>query len=112
MAVKRAELDIFRSKIAVKKAEGRREVLVDYTKPRTIKQLNAEVEKAMGDELSKQAIWVLERQKQIRLEHQIASCSISNAFDGNVQQVDISKGMRGPRQHLFTIVPSDADKPK
>jgi len=113
LAVKRAELDIFRSKIAVKKAEGRRDVLVNYTNPRTLKELQSEVQKARAEELGKQAALDLEMQKLTRLDRLIANCSIKAPFDGTVQRVAVSKGRKVlDRQVLFTIVPSDEDKPK
>ena len=46
LAVKRAELDKFRAQIALEKAQARRKVLVDYTKGKTIKALDGEVEKS------------------------------------------------------------------
>ena len=78
----------------MKKAQARRRVLVDYTKHRTIKELDAEVEKARGDELSKQAIWDLEKRKQIKLERQIANCTIVAPIDGSIQDFLVGEGQR------------------
>ncbi|MGP0068612.1 MAG: sigma-70 family RNA polymerase sigma factor [Isosphaeraceae bacterium] len=112
LGVKRAELDVFRAKIAIKKAKARRSLLVDYTKPRTIKQLKAEVEKARGDELSKQSIWDLEKTKQARLERQIANCAIVAPIDGYIRNSRVMGLKVHQQQTLFEIVPADGAKPQ
>jgi HlyD family secretion protein len=113
LAIKRAELDVFRAKIAMEKAEARRRVLVDYTKGRMIKQLRAEVEKARGDELSKQTIWDLEKGNRLRLEEQIANCTIVAPIGGTIQRVSVHVGeVVRNRQDLFNIVPNIGEKPQ
>ena len=54
-------------------------MLVDYTKDKTIKELESEVEKARSDELAKKATWELEAGKEKKLEKQIAACKIKAA---------------------------------
>jgi multidrug resistance efflux pump len=113
LAIKRADLDIFRARTAIKKGQARRRVLVDYTKGRTLKQLNAEVQKARGDELCKQVIWELESQKQVGLERQIANCKIVAPIDGTIKRIAFNVGerVRG-QQVLAVIVPDTGVKPQ
>ncbi len=112
LAIKRAKLDVVRAKTAIDKCKARRSVLVDYTKGRTIKQLEAEVEKVRGDELIKQAIWDLEKTKQVRLERQIANCTILAPSDGYIKNIQAHVGMKvQKRQSFFEFVPSDEANP-
>ena len=50
---------------------GKKSVLVKYTKDKTIKELESEVEKARSDELAKQATWELEKGKEMQLEREL-----------------------------------------
>ena len=59
-------------------------MLVEYTKDKTIKELESEVEKAHSDELAKQATWELEKAKEAKLEKQIANCKLNAPIDGLV----------------------------
>ena len=71
LAVKRAELEKTRGTVALKKAQCRRRLLVEYTKGKTLRELQKEVKKSQSNELAKKAILDLERQKQKKLERQI-----------------------------------------
>jgi RNA polymerase sigma factor (sigma-70 family) len=58
------------SKFVVEAAQAKRHVLVEYTKSKTLKELQSEVEKARAAELAKQAAWEAEKAKQDGLERQ------------------------------------------
>jgi len=122
LAIKRLELAIFRAQVALKREQDRLRVLVDYTKPRTIKQLATEVEKARSDELAKKATWDLEINKEKKLESQIAACEIKAPVDGKLMHFG-TRSMTGappsfPRkwatvefsQLLFEIMPTPEAK--
>ena len=59
------------AELAVKKAEAKLKNLLDYTKPKRIKELEVEVEKARSDELAKKAEWLTLHSKSKRLEESI-----------------------------------------
>ena len=52
-----------RTAVAVQ-AEGKRDGLRNYTRPRTIKELESEVRKAHSTELAREATWELEKSKE------------------------------------------------
>ncbi|MFI5454405.1 MAG: sigma-70 family RNA polymerase sigma factor [Isosphaerales bacterium] len=110
LAIKRLELAVFRAQVALKREQSRLKVLVDYTKPRTVRQLRSDVEKARSDELPKKAIWQLEMAKEQKLKHQIAGCTIVAPRDGILvydSESSIGKGATvGFRQRLFEIIPT------
>ena len=54
------ELALKKARFSLEQAQSKKKVLVDYTKPKTIKELKSEVEKARSDELAKKATWELE----------------------------------------------------
>ncbi len=55
----------------LEQAEMKKKVLVEYTKPRKLKELQVEVEKARATELARQAEWEIEKARQDRLEKMI-----------------------------------------
>ena len=59
------------AELAVKKAEAKLKNLLDYTKPKRIKELEVEVEKARSDELAKKAEWQTLHSKSKRLAESI-----------------------------------------
>lgn len=65
------ELKVRKGQFALEQAQSKRNVLVDYTKSKTIKELRSAVEKAHSDELAKQAAWEVERVQEIDLENQL-----------------------------------------
>jgi RND family efflux transporter MFP subunit len=69
---------------ALELARTRQRVLEDYTKGKTIKELQSEVETAHSDELAKQATWELQKSKEEKLEKQIANCTLFAPIDGLV----------------------------
>jgi HlyD family secretion protein len=84
LAIKRAELVMLRAQFALEKTQSRRRLLVDYTKPKKIKEFTTAVEKARSLELANRAIWELEASKEKKLEHQIAQCRIVAPIDGKL----------------------------
>jgi hypothetical protein len=55
-------------KFALEQAESKKEVLEKYTKSKTVKELNSEVEKTRSDELARQATWELENAKLTKVK--------------------------------------------
>jgi HlyD family secretion protein len=82
--IKGAELAVLRARFSQEKAQSRRKLLVDYTKPKKTKDLQSAVEKARAEELAKKTIWALEDSKEKKLERQIASCTIVAPRDGTL----------------------------
>jgi RND family efflux transporter MFP subunit len=78
------ELTLKKAQFALEQAQSKRTVLIKYTKGKTIKELESEVEKARSDELAKQATWELEKGKEEKLEKQIANCTLTAPIDGLV----------------------------
>jgi RNA polymerase sigma factor (sigma-70 family) len=64
-------LTLKKSEFALEQAQSKREVLVQYTKSKTIKELRSAVEKARSDELDKEAAWDRERAKEVKLERRL-----------------------------------------
>ena len=65
------ELHLKKARFALEQAQSKRKVLVDYTKSKTIKELESEVEKARSDELAKEATWNLEKANEILLKNKL-----------------------------------------
>ena len=117
--IKRAELGVLRARFGLEKAQGRRKLLSDYSKPKKIKELQTAVEQARSAELAKKATWELEQGRVRKLEKQISACRIRAPADGKVvyAKVERTDGGLGPpeigvgevvyqRQLLFEIVPA------
>jgi hypothetical protein len=68
-----------KARLAMEQAQFKLKLLREYTKPRTIKQLQAEVEKLRADEFAKKAVWESEKSKDRRLEERIASTARSES---------------------------------
>jgi len=73
-----------RERLSLEKAQTKLNVLQNYTKGKTIKELKSEVGKARSDELAKQVRWELEKEKEAKLERQIALCRIYAPSEGMV----------------------------
>ena len=71
------ELNFQKAKFPYEQAQNKLNVLENYTKGKTIKELESEVEKALSDELAKKQTYQLERDKEAKLEKQIANCKLS-----------------------------------
>ena len=70
--------------MALERTKIKQNVLESFTKPRTIKELKADVERKRSDELAKRATWELEISKARNLERQIAACDIKAPADGTI----------------------------
>ena len=82
--IQEAELSLDRHRQSLADAEGKREILRKYTRPRTVKEREGEVRKARSDELARGATWELEKNKENKLEKQIANCTLVAPSDGCV----------------------------
>ena len=78
------ELSVAKATFELEKSQTSRDVLLKYTKDKTIKELQSEVEKARADELSKESVWSLEKTKEAKLERQIKACTLRAPADGIV----------------------------
>lgn len=65
------DLNLQKARLALERAQATREVLVKYTRDKTIKELRTVVEKARLDELDKEASWESERLKELELEDRL-----------------------------------------
>jgi RNA polymerase sigma factor (sigma-70 family) len=83
-----AEQDRLREQLSLEKVQSKLEVLNQYTKPKTVKELRSEVERALSNELAKRDIYQLEREKEASLERQIAGCKLLAPCDGRVVYVN------------------------
>ncbi len=76
------QLALERADIASQEAKKRLEVLQDYTKPKRITELKADVEKALSNEKAQESILERERTKERKLREQIDSCKLYAPSDG------------------------------
>ena len=110
------ELSLKKSQFALEQAQTKKEVLERYTKEKTTKELQAEVEKSKSDELAKSATYELEKSKRDKLVKQIANCLLLAPGDGLVvyandpgrfggqNQVQIEEGASvRERQKIFSL---------
>jgi HlyD family secretion protein len=67
------ELSLKKAAFAVQQAASKRKVLVEDTKDKTIKELRIQVDKAKFDEVEKEAIWRLLRDKELELERLLST---------------------------------------
>jgi RND family efflux transporter MFP subunit len=117
LATKNAEeLSLKKARFTLEQSQSKRKVLVDYTKGKTIKELQSEVEKAKSDELAKKATMELETSKEKKLEKQIAACRLlapndglvvyandpNRAFGSNQPQIEEGATVR-ERQKIFSL---------
>jgi HlyD family secretion protein len=110
------ELTLKKARFSLEQAQSKRKVLTEYTRPKTIKELQSEVEKARSDELAKAATKELEEGKERKLEKQIKACKIfapsdglvvyandpQRAFMSNAPQVEEGATVR-ERQKIFSL---------
>jgi HlyD family secretion protein len=110
------DLALKKARFALEQAQSKKKVLVDYTRDKTIKELESEVKKARSDELAKEATHSLETSKEKKLERQIAACKIiapsdglvvyandpTRAFMSNTPQVEEGAQVR-ERQKIFSL---------
>ncbi len=65
------ELSLRKVQFALEQAQAKRKVLVDFTKGKTIKELNNALEKARAAELDKQQLWLRAKTDETELRRQI-----------------------------------------
>jgi multidrug efflux pump subunit AcrA (membrane-fusion protein) len=80
-----ADQALSRERLDLEKAQTKLNLLQNYTKGKTVKELTSEVAKARSDELAKKQRCDLEREKEAKLERQIAHCKIYASAEGVVQ---------------------------
>jgi multidrug resistance efflux pump len=110
------ELNYQKAKFTLEQAQSKLHVLEEYTKGKTIKELRSEVEKALSDELAKKQTYQLERDKEAKLEKQIANCKLfapgegivvyandpMRSFGSNQPQIEEGATVR-ERQKIFSL---------
>ena len=65
------ELNFKKAQFALEQAQSKLEVLLKYTREKTIKELESEVKKAHNEELDKKAAWKHEEAKEADLEREV-----------------------------------------
>jgi len=71
-----AELTRQREKMSLEQAKSRRELHERYTRAKTTKKLEADVERKRGEELTKKSAVDLEKKREAKLNRQIAACTL------------------------------------
>lgn len=77
-------LNLQKAKFSLEQAQTKMTVLEKFTRDKTIKELQADVEKAKSDEKAKEQTWDLEKTKEAKLDRQIKNCKIIAPNDGLV----------------------------
>ncbi len=78
------ELKFKKAQFALEQAQSKRKVLVDYTKKKTIKELEQGLETARARELARQAALERERSALMRLDSQIQGCKVVAPVGGRI----------------------------
>ena len=86
-----------RANFELEQAQTKRDVLLKYTKDKTVKEKDSDVQKARADELSKQSTFELEKTKEAKLERQIKACVLKAPGDGIVVYAN-EQGRMGQNQ--------------
>jgi RND family efflux transporter MFP subunit len=84
-----------KSDISLLNARKKMEVLIKYTKDKNVTELEANIKKALSDELAKKATLELETSKEKKFEKQIAKCTLIAPGDGMVVYVNENNGRMG-----------------
>ncbi len=92
------ELNFKKAQFALEQAQSKLDVLIKYTREKTIKELESEVKKAHSDELAKEATWELEKGKEDKLEKQIKNCTLVAPIDGLIVYANDPSRMWGSNQ--------------
>ncbi len=94
-----AEREASRSLAALEKAEAKKKLLVEYARPRRLKQLQSEVEKARAEELAKQAESESRKAEVDRLEktlqHQAPGTDVKRILALIQRAIPIEEKVRG-----------------
>jgi HlyD family secretion protein len=109
-------LTLKKARFALEQAQSKLNVLLNYTKDKTIKALTGSVETARARELAKQASLERERSVQRKLIDQIKRCAVAAPVGGRIEYASpVGAGaVVHDGQLLFRIVPDGAtgDKAK
>ncbi len=84
-----------KSDISLLNARKKMEVLKKYTMDKNVTELDANIKKALSDELAKKATLDLETTKERKFEKQIAQCTLIAPGDGMVVYVNENNGRMG-----------------
>jgi HlyD family secretion protein len=87
-----------KAKISEDNAVDKQRVLRNYTFTREKTELEANVQKALADELAKKATWNLETQKEAKLRKQIERCTLKAPEDGLIVYANDNNMFRGNNQ--------------
>ena len=107
---------LVRERMALERTKVKKNVLENVTKPRTVKELQADVKRKRSDELAKHAKWELEISKTRKLERQIEACDIKAPADGTIvyandpgrpPQIEEGATVR-ERQKIFRVIERNA----
>jgi hypothetical protein len=104
--VQAAEEDLRHKRLSLTQAKAALERLETTTRPKMIKDLKAEVERARSDELAKLATWKLEKSKADSLRRQIESCNLHAPADGvllHANDTRISRLLGSPHDNRPSI---------
>ena len=109
-----AKVAVTKATFMLQQAEGKKDILVKYTREKNVKGLKAKVEKARSEELEKLALLELAREEKVKLSRQIDACKIVAPVAGRVvypptieEAADVLKGAI-----VFRVVPEDKEKDK
>jgi RND family efflux transporter MFP subunit len=107
--IEEAELSLDRERRALEQAQGRRDVLMNFTRAKATKELEGEIQKARSQELVKESTWELEKSKEKNLENQIANSTLKAPIDGIVVYADdparIRAGVQNAIEEGATVLP-------
>jgi multidrug efflux pump subunit AcrA (membrane-fusion protein) len=78
------ELEVTKAEVAIKKAKSRLENLIKFQHPRRLKKFAADVEKAKSDELAKQQVHELHKNRLEKLTAELEQCQIKAPAAGVV----------------------------
>lgn len=76
------KLALQKANFSYEQSQTKKKVLEQYTKGKTIKELESDVEKAKSDEYAKKSTYELEKTKEAKLERQIENCVLIAPNDG------------------------------
>jgi HlyD family secretion protein len=88
------EFAVERAKLDLAAANTRKRVLVDFTKPKTLKELEAKREAAVAHLRSEQAGLELEKARLLRLQEQLKACVLTAPKKGMVVYANDSRSSR------------------
>jgi biotin carboxyl carrier protein len=110
--VEAQELNVKRARLKLEQVQGKKATLEKYTKEKMLKGLQGAVEKARGEELTRQAEVLRVQALQDRLRKQIESCKVLApitgrlVYDGSVEEgAAITQG-----QLLFRVIREEPPK--